>query len=84
MHTGRLCGIPLIMAFLQISATLPAREISHVKFIMEGYDGLGIVTTTDPRAATISITYPQELEHTLMGLLDSFVKERVVKEVSRL
>ena len=83
LHKARCCVIPLSMAFAQISATLHHSEISHVKFIIEGYDGLGIVTTIDPHAATISITYPQEREHTLIGLMESFLEKGIVKEVTR-
>ncbi|MGC9324396.1 MAG: DUF4911 domain-containing protein [Desulfomonilia bacterium] len=71
------------MAFRRISATLPRNEIFYVKFILEGYDGIGTVTTEDTKAARIRITYPEEQENTLHRLMGTFLKERIVKEVRK-
>jgi hypothetical protein len=59
---------------------LNREHISYVRFIFEGYDGLGIVTTTDPVSAQILVTYPVGRETLLRGLVGALVKEGVIRE----
>lgn len=47
----------------------PAR-IGFLKFILEGYDGLGFVTTIDPIAGLVNIIYPAEQENDLLVLIE--------------
>ncbi len=68
--------------FGKLSLQLNRSDISYVKFIMEGYDGLGIVTTTDPYAAQATVTYPMSRKQSLLALLDALVREGVIKEVN--
>lgn len=55
-------------------------KISYVRFILEGYDGLGIVTTTDPVSARVLVTYPLCREGLLRELVGALVKEGVIRE----
>jgi hypothetical protein len=47
-----VAGMPDVVP---IYLRLPPREIAYVKFIVESYEGLGIVRTLDRRAATLVI-----------------------------
>lgn len=55
-------------------------DISYLRFIFEGYDGLGIVTTRDPVAAQAVITYPLSRKALLARLIHALHREGVVKE----
>jgi hypothetical protein len=64
----------------EITLRLNRENISYVRFILEGYDGLGIVTTTDPVSAQVRITYPVSREALLGEVIGAFVKEGVIRE----
>lgn len=55
-------------------------DISYLRFILEGYDGLGIVTTKDPARAEVIITYPAKQKALLAQLIEALHKEGLVKE----
>jgi hypothetical protein len=54
-------------------ALLPARvapdRIAFVKFILEGYDGLAILTTTDRTSGEIALRYYPARQDELLSLL---------------
>jgi len=80
MHN--LYGISVKMwDFGKMSLMLKRSDISYLKFIMEAYDGLGIVTTQDPYTAQAIVTYPLSRKQTLLELIGALVEEGVVKEV---
>jgi hypothetical protein len=60
---------------------LDPKEISFLKFILEAYDGMAVVTTLDPFQGIISITIApgciQEAEKIIEGLKDEIVIEKV-------
>lgn len=55
-------------------------DISYLRFIFEGYDGLGIVSTRDPVAAQVVITYPLSRKALLARLIHALHREGVIKE----
>ncbi len=55
-------------------------DISYLRFILEGYDGLGVVSTRDPVPAQVMITYPLSREALLSRLIHELHREGVVKE----
>jgi hypothetical protein len=55
-------------------------DIAYIRFILEGYDGLGIVSTLDPASAQVVITYPLSREALLERLIHALRREGVVKE----
>ncbi len=55
-------------------------DISYLRFILEGYDGLGIVSTRDPIAAQVVITYPLSRKALLARLIHALHREGVIKE----
>ncbi len=44
-------------------------RIHYLKFILEGYDGLAILSTVDAGLGIVEIHYPPEVENDLSGLL---------------
>jgi hypothetical protein len=76
-----LCGIPSgVWETGKMTLRLNREHISYVRFILEGYDGLGIVTTTDPVSAEVVITYPLGRESLLRELVGALAKEGVIRE----
>jgi hypothetical protein len=55
----------------------PAR-IHFLKFILEGYDGLALLTTIDARQGLVEIHYPPETESDLKRLLHS-IEPQLIK-----
>ena len=57
------------------------KEISFLKFILEAYDGLAVVTTIDSSEGIISITIApgciQDAEKIIHGLKDEIMIEKV-------
>jgi len=57
------------------------REISFLKFILEAYDGLAVVTTLDSTKGIISITIApgciQDAEEIIQGLQNEIMIEKV-------
>ncbi|HHO77302.1 MAG TPA: DUF4911 domain-containing protein [Deltaproteobacteria bacterium] len=77
-----LYGISRFMwNFSVLSLKLKRSDISYVKFILEGYDGLGIVTTKDRFAAEAIVTCPVSRKQSMVKLLEALVHEGVIKEV---
>ncbi|MBT8490882.1 MAG: DUF4911 domain-containing protein, partial [Deltaproteobacteria bacterium] len=82
LHIHSLYGISNYMWGLEkLSVLLNRSDITYLKFILEGYDGLGIVTTQDPYSAQAMVMYPLSRKQTLLDLIDALFKEGVIKEV---
>lgn len=64
----------------EITLQVNRDEISYLKFILEGYDGLGIVTTKDPIAAKVIVTYPLTRRFLLGQLIHALQKEGIIRE----
>ncbi|HON38154.1 MAG: DUF4911 domain-containing protein [Desulfomonilia bacterium] len=64
----------------QIEVRVNRDDISYLRFILEGYDGLGIVSTRDPIAAQVVITYPLSRKALLARLIHALHREGVIKE----
>jgi hypothetical protein len=47
------------------------QRISYLKFILEGYDGLGILSTVEPKDGLVKITLPPEGYIELITLLST-------------
>jgi len=59
---------------------LPER-IHFLKFILEGYDGLAILSTLDARQGIVEIRYPNELETDLQELLQH-IQPQILKNIA--
>ena len=59
----------------EIILRINPERIYFVKFILEGYDGLAIMSTVDPKQGIIKIFFPEEVraevEHLLKDLAPS-------------
>jgi hypothetical protein len=67
--------------FSNISIKVERKDIYYVRFIFEGYDGLGIVTTKDPAEGLLIITYPNDSRYDILELIKALQDEGIVKEV---
>jgi hypothetical protein len=57
-------------------------RIHFLKFILEGYDGLAIMSTIDARQGIVEIYYPPEVESDLKKLLHH-IRPQIVKNTSK-
>jgi hypothetical protein len=57
------------------------RDIAYMKFILESYEGLGVLRTIDPRSAIVEVMVPpgleEDMEMVLEGLRDEISMERI-------
>jgi uncharacterized protein DUF4911 len=51
------------------------RQISFIRFILEAYDNVAVMTTLDSRQAVIQITIAPGCEAMVAGIVDSFAGE---------
>ena len=51
------------------------REINYLRVTIESYDGMGVVRTLDPHAATIEVQVAPGCEDYFSGLVNSLVKD---------
>ena len=57
------------------------RDIAYLKFILESYEGLGVLRTVDPRSGIVEVMVPpgmeRDMEMVLEGLGDEIPMERI-------
>lgn len=51
------------------------RQISFIRFILEAYDNIAVMTTLDSREAVVQITVAPGCEAMVAGIVDSFADE---------
>ena len=51
---------------------IPPERIVFLKFILEGYDGLAVLSTLDAKSGIVVLGFPPENKEDLMALLESF------------
>ncbi len=56
-------------------------DIAYVQFILEGYDGLGRLSTVDPLLALAVLSYPQSRQAEAHALTSALRAEGVIQEV---
>lgn len=56
------------------------RDIAHLKFILEGYDGLAQLTTLDASAGKLMLMIAPGCEETARSLLDD-LKQEIMMEI---
>lgn len=57
-------------------------RIHFLKFILEGYDGMAILSTIDARQGIVELRYPPEIENDLKELLQN-IESQIVKHPNR-
>jgi len=65
----------------QILITLDRQAIAYVRFIFEGYDGLGIVSTVNRSPAQAIIAYSAGNRAAVRALIQALQDEGAIKEV---
>lgn len=82
MRPGFMCDIPfhVVWEIGQLQLRVNRSDISYLRFILEGYDGLGIVSTLEPISAQVVITYPLSRKAPLVRLIHALRREGVIKE----
>ena len=64
-----------------ISVMIDKSNISYIKYIFEGYDGMAIISTVNNNTAIINILYSVTLQKLLNSVIRAMIKEGVIKEV---
>ena len=60
---------------------LKRKDIAYIKFLFEGYEGLGIVTTIDNRKSLVELSIMPDYINDVIGILDSIQDEIKFQEV---
>lgn len=68
-----------IMMLKKIYVKISPKRIYFLKFILEGYDGIAILSTIDRKQGLMVIRFPEELQDDLIFLLDSIEKKGALK-----
>jgi hypothetical protein len=58
------------------------REIAYLKFIVESYDNIALVTTLDPRAGIIELQVPPGCEAVVKGLLADLGRRMIIQPLA--
>ncbi len=63
---------------------LDRKDISYVRFIIEGYDGLGTITTLDSSHARVTFMYPLAQKDLALDLIRALQNEGAIREGTEL
>jgi len=70
----------LLMKLSTFSVQLPPEKIGFLKFILEAYDGLAIMSTRDSKAGIVDIYFPKELHGDVRALVASITSNLSKKD----
>jgi len=70
--------------FQAVSLKVDQKDIFYVNYVVQGYDGLGIVSTKDPVQGLLTVTYSAGGREVMFDLIQALKTEGVVKEVIEL
>ena len=59
------------------------RDIAYMKFILESYEGLGVLRTIDPRSGIVEVMVPPGLEEDLEMVLEGLGDEIPIERIER-
>ena len=60
---------------------IPSRDIAYMKFILESYEGLGVLRTIDPRNGIVELMVPPGLEKDLEMILEGLGEEIPIERI---
>lgn len=69
------CSIDNMARCSLMQLNISPDRIHYLKFILEGYDSLAILSTVDARQGLVEIRYPPEVEKDLADLLTEISPE---------
>jgi hypothetical protein len=64
-----------------VTVMLDKSNVSYIKYIFEGYDGMANISTVNSNTTTVNIQYPVSLQKPLNNIVKAMIKEGVIKEV---
>ena len=64
----------------QLILRIAPNRIHFLKFILEGYDGLAVLSTVDSAKGIVLLRYPPEMEHDLVCLLEDLLHTSNLKQ----
>jgi hypothetical protein len=67
--------------FSRVSLRVDRKDIFYIHHIVEGYEGLGTVSTQDPSRGLLWLTFPETRRKALFDLIHALQAEEVIKEV---
>jgi len=70
--------------FQELLLRVDRKNIFYVNYIVQGYDGLGLVSTKDPLQGLLIVRYPAENRTTMLDLMGALHAEGVIKEMNEL
>jgi len=73
-------GNPVKKKCALLRLEMKPERIHFLKFILEGYDGLALLSTADAGRGIVEIRYPPEVEGDLKNLLHS-IEPQIVKNL---
>jgi hypothetical protein len=62
---------------------VPLEQIAYVRAIVEGYDGVALIYSPDPRRGEIEWRIGEGLEHEAREIADKLVREAGLVEIAR-
>lgn len=72
---------PADTVFIRRAFRLPRQETAHLKFLIEGYDGLLFLRSIDGRAALVEISYAPSCREDAEGVIAALARETGLEEV---
>ncbi len=65
---------------IQKTYRIDRRQIFFLKFILEGYDGMAVVRTLDPKKGIVAVCMAPGCEDDVKMVLEDLSKEIMIKE----
>jgi hypothetical protein len=65
----------MMMRLQTIRARISAERIHFLKFILEGYDGLAVLSTLDEKAGLVTLRFPAEVRQEVETLLNDLAPQ---------
>jgi hypothetical protein len=82
MNKAMNCGVEKKKQCSLLRMEITPDRIHFLKFILEGYDGLALLSTVDADQGIVEIRYPPEIEHDLKKLLHN-IGPQIVKNIAQ-
>jgi hypothetical protein len=73
----------LLLETRKMYLRIDPRQIHFLKFVLEGYDGLAVLSTVDARSGIVLLRFPDDSATDLMNLLADLAPEIGPKKISR-
>jgi hypothetical protein len=61
---------------------LASRDLVYMKFILEAYEGLSMMSTVDGKRGIVRVNYPVPFADDVAALMEALAKEIAVTEVT--